>query len=201
MCLKIWSTSNYNIVGSVPSTLEVRSMEVSSDLIYLGCKGGIVEVWCKKKLYKPAQMERSFVWLQRYQFFMSTYKSIQTFYCQTVLFVQVSCSTIACIQNINYQQVYQSFNKLCWIAGMRIRLILTPYLPICKCCTETWLIRAEYIFFDQQCYTSFFHFLEILIFCLSVCLCCNCIYQQQTWRIYITHRFVSSSFLLITMPI
>lgn len=50
MFLKIWNASNHNIVGSVPSTLEVRSMVVSSDLIYLGCKGGIVEVWCRKKL-------------------------------------------------------------------------------------------------------------------------------------------------------
>ncbi|XP_022882445.1 putative E3 ubiquitin-protein ligase LIN isoform X2 [Olea europaea var. sylvestris] len=47
--VKIWSTSNYNMVGSLPSTLDVREMVVSSELIYLGCKSGIVEVWCKKK--------------------------------------------------------------------------------------------------------------------------------------------------------
>ncbi|KAI7980078.1 putative E3 ubiquitin-protein ligase LIN-1 [Camellia lanceoleosa] len=37
------------MVGSLPLTLEVRAMAVSSELIYLGCKGGTVEVWCRKK--------------------------------------------------------------------------------------------------------------------------------------------------------
>lgn len=37
------------MVGSLASTLEVRAIAVSSDLIYLGCKGGVVEVWCKEK--------------------------------------------------------------------------------------------------------------------------------------------------------
>ncbi|KAK4481227.1 hypothetical protein RD792_012110 [Penstemon davidsonii] len=47
--VKIWSTSNYATVGSLPSTLEIRTMVVSSELIYLGCKGGLIEVWCRKK--------------------------------------------------------------------------------------------------------------------------------------------------------
>ncbi|XP_031384354.1 putative E3 ubiquitin-protein ligase LIN-1 isoform X2 [Punica granatum] len=47
--VKIWSASNYDLMGSVPSTSEIRSMAVSSELIYLGCKGGFVEVWCKQK--------------------------------------------------------------------------------------------------------------------------------------------------------
>ncbi|KAL0333888.1 UNVERIFIED_CONTAM: putative E3 ubiquitin-protein ligase LIN-1 [Sesamum angustifolium] len=47
--VKIWSTSNYSMVGSLTSTSEVRTMAVSSDLVYLGCKGGTVEVWCRKK--------------------------------------------------------------------------------------------------------------------------------------------------------
>ncbi|KAI7989544.1 putative E3 ubiquitin-protein ligase LIN-1 [Camellia lanceoleosa] len=47
--VKIWSASNYSMVGSLPLTLEVRAMAVSSELIYLGCKGGTVEVWCRKK--------------------------------------------------------------------------------------------------------------------------------------------------------
>ncbi|XP_020549522.1 putative E3 ubiquitin-protein ligase LIN [Sesamum indicum] len=47
--VKIWSTSNYSMVGSLPSTSEIRTMAVSSDLVYLGCKGGTVEVWCRKK--------------------------------------------------------------------------------------------------------------------------------------------------------
>ncbi|KAK4792879.1 hypothetical protein SAY86_023314 [Trapa natans] len=47
--VKIWSASNYDLVASLPSTVEVRSITVSSELIYLGCKGGAVEVWCKDK--------------------------------------------------------------------------------------------------------------------------------------------------------
>ncbi|XVF34865.1 hypothetical protein REPUB_Repub18cG0095400 [Reevesia pubescens] len=49
IAVKIWSTTNYNMVGSLPTTSEVRSMTISSELIYLGCKGGIVEVWDHKK--------------------------------------------------------------------------------------------------------------------------------------------------------
>ncbi|XP_009606221.1 putative E3 ubiquitin-protein ligase LIN-1 isoform X1 [Nicotiana tabacum] len=47
--VKIWNTENYSMVGSLPSTLEIRAMAVSSELVYLGGKGGILEVWCKKK--------------------------------------------------------------------------------------------------------------------------------------------------------
>lgn len=47
---KIWSVANYELVGSLASALEVRSIAVSSELIYLGCKGGTVEIWCKEKL-------------------------------------------------------------------------------------------------------------------------------------------------------
>ncbi|XVE54241.1 hypothetical protein DITRI_Ditri03aG0064600 [Diplodiscus trichospermus] len=49
VAVKIWNTTNYNMVGSLPTTSEVRSMAISSELIYLGCKGGIVEVWDQKK--------------------------------------------------------------------------------------------------------------------------------------------------------
>ncbi|KAG9453476.1 hypothetical protein H6P81_006380 [Aristolochia fimbriata] len=38
--VKIWSTANYNMVGSLQTTLDVRAMAVSSELIYLGCKVG-----------------------------------------------------------------------------------------------------------------------------------------------------------------
>ncbi|KAL3535729.1 hypothetical protein ACH5RR_004190 [Cinchona calisaya] len=55
--VKIWSTLNYSMVGSLPSTSEVRSVAVSSDLIYLGCKGGLVEVWCKKKHSKVETLQ------------------------------------------------------------------------------------------------------------------------------------------------
>lgn len=47
---KIWSVTNFEQVGSLPSAFEVRSIAVSSELIYLGCKGGNVEIWCKEKL-------------------------------------------------------------------------------------------------------------------------------------------------------
>lgn len=45
------------MVGSVPTTLEVRSMAISSDIIYVGGKGGIVEVWCKKKLERKETLQ------------------------------------------------------------------------------------------------------------------------------------------------
>ncbi|XP_059286266.1 putative E3 ubiquitin-protein ligase LIN-1 isoform X1 [Lycium ferocissimum] len=47
--VKIWNTANYSMVGSLQSTLEIRAMAISSELIYLGGKGGIVEAWCRKK--------------------------------------------------------------------------------------------------------------------------------------------------------
>ncbi|KAF4389991.1 hypothetical protein F8388_002933 [Cannabis sativa] len=47
---KILSTSDYNIVGSLVTTLEVRVMAISSELIYLGCKKGSVEIWNREKL-------------------------------------------------------------------------------------------------------------------------------------------------------
>ncbi|KAJ0031553.1 hypothetical protein Pint_13215 [Pistacia integerrima] len=50
--VKIWSASNYAMVGSLPTTCEVRAMAVSSELVYLGCKGGAVEIWDSKKQTK-----------------------------------------------------------------------------------------------------------------------------------------------------
>ncbi|KAK3210681.1 hypothetical protein Dsin_015387 [Dipteronia sinensis] len=50
--VKIWSASNYGMVGSLSTTHEVRTMAVSSELVYLGCKGGIVEIWDQKKQTK-----------------------------------------------------------------------------------------------------------------------------------------------------
>ncbi|KAH9762404.1 RING-type E3 ubiquitin transferase [Citrus sinensis] len=47
--VKMWSTSNYNMVGSLPTLSEVRAMVVSSELVYLGCKGGTVEIWDQKR--------------------------------------------------------------------------------------------------------------------------------------------------------
>lgn len=31
------------------TTADVRTIVVSSDLVYLGCKGGSIEIWCKEK--------------------------------------------------------------------------------------------------------------------------------------------------------
>ncbi|KAF9614590.1 hypothetical protein IFM89_019373 [Coptis chinensis] len=47
--VKLWSASDFSLVGSLTSTLEVRTMAVSSELVYLGCKMGTVEIWCKEK--------------------------------------------------------------------------------------------------------------------------------------------------------
>lgn len=45
------------MIGSLTSALEVRSMAISSKIIYLGCKGGIVEVWCRKKLERKETLQ------------------------------------------------------------------------------------------------------------------------------------------------
>lgn len=45
------------MIGSLPSTMEVRAVAISTELIYLGCKGGIVEVWCRKKLNKRETLQ------------------------------------------------------------------------------------------------------------------------------------------------
>lgn len=37
------------MVGSLQTGSDVRAMAVSSELIYLGCKGGTLEIWDKKK--------------------------------------------------------------------------------------------------------------------------------------------------------
>lgn len=37
------------MVGFLPTTLEVRTMAISSELIYLGGKGGSVEIWDREK--------------------------------------------------------------------------------------------------------------------------------------------------------
>lgn len=46
---QIWSAANFSLVGSLPTTLEVRAMAISSELIYLGGKGGCVEIWDREK--------------------------------------------------------------------------------------------------------------------------------------------------------
>ncbi|XP_039143761.1 putative E3 ubiquitin-protein ligase LIN-1 [Dioscorea cayenensis subsp. rotundata] len=55
--VKVWNTSNYNLVGSLPTNSEVRSTIASSDLIYLGCKMGTVEIWSRQKLSKVSTLQ------------------------------------------------------------------------------------------------------------------------------------------------
>ncbi|KAL6224049.1 hypothetical protein ACLB2K_002905 [Fragaria x ananassa] len=50
--VKIWSAANFSLVGSLSTTLEVRAMALSSELIYLGGKGGCVEIWDREKQNK-----------------------------------------------------------------------------------------------------------------------------------------------------
>ncbi|KAL0904068.1 hypothetical protein M5K25_026139 [Dendrobium thyrsiflorum] len=55
--VKIWNASNYSPMGSLPSILEVRCMTISSELIYLGSKSGVVEVWSKDKLSRVGTLQ------------------------------------------------------------------------------------------------------------------------------------------------
>ncbi|XP_024959066.1 putative E3 ubiquitin-protein ligase LIN [Cynara cardunculus var. scolymus] len=55
--LKIWNASNYTLNQSVSLGSEVRTMVISSDMIYMGCKGGVVEVWCRKKLTRKETLQ------------------------------------------------------------------------------------------------------------------------------------------------
>jgi WD40 repeat protein len=55
--LKIWKASNYSLVGSIATTMEVRTIAISSELIYLGCKGGVIEIWCKQKLVRKETLQ------------------------------------------------------------------------------------------------------------------------------------------------
>ncbi|KAG9453788.1 hypothetical protein H6P81_006692 [Aristolochia fimbriata] len=55
--VKIWSTANYNMVGSLQTTLDVRAMAVSSELIYLGCKVGTIEIWSAEKHIRTGTLQ------------------------------------------------------------------------------------------------------------------------------------------------
>jgi WD40 repeat protein len=37
------------MIGSLPTMQDVRAVAISLDLIYLGCKGGTVEIWGREK--------------------------------------------------------------------------------------------------------------------------------------------------------
>ncbi|CAN1330911.1 Putative E3 ubiquitin-protein ligase LIN-1 [Linum perenne] len=47
--VKIWNASNHRLVGSLSTTMDVRTMTISSELIYLGGKVGTIEIWDRKK--------------------------------------------------------------------------------------------------------------------------------------------------------
>ncbi|XP_076896077.1 putative E3 ubiquitin-protein ligase LIN-1 [Bidens hawaiensis] len=54
---KIWDASTYDLVQSISLTSEVRTMAISSEFIYFGCKTGTVEVWCRNKLVKKETLQ------------------------------------------------------------------------------------------------------------------------------------------------
>ncbi|KAK1266062.1 putative E3 ubiquitin-protein ligase LIN-1 [Acorus gramineus] len=55
--VKIWSTSTSSVVGSLPTTMEVRSMTISTELIYLGSKMGAIEIWSRDKLSRVGTLQ------------------------------------------------------------------------------------------------------------------------------------------------
>nr|KAJ0203061.1 hypothetical protein LSAT_V11C500282180 [Lactuca sativa] len=54
---KIWNASTYGLVESLSLTSEVRSMAISSEFIYFGCKLGIMEVWHRNKLTRKETLQ------------------------------------------------------------------------------------------------------------------------------------------------
>ncbi|KAJ0962586.1 hypothetical protein J5N97_027708 [Dioscorea zingiberensis] len=55
--VKVWNASNYDLVGSFPTTMDVRSIVTSAELIYLGGKMGTVEIWSRDKLNKVSTLQ------------------------------------------------------------------------------------------------------------------------------------------------
>ncbi|CAO2175201.1 unnamed protein product [Urochloa humidicola] len=55
--VKVWSCGNYNQVGSMPSSMEARSLVVSADLIYVGSRNGAVEIWSREKLTRIGTLQ------------------------------------------------------------------------------------------------------------------------------------------------
>lgn len=54
---QIHNASNYTLVGSLPCTTEIRSIAISTDLIYIGCKMGVVDIWSREKLTRIASLQ------------------------------------------------------------------------------------------------------------------------------------------------
>jgi len=55
--MQVWNCANYNLVGSMPSSMEARSLVVSADLIYLGSRNGAVEIWSREKLTRIGTLQ------------------------------------------------------------------------------------------------------------------------------------------------
>uniref|UniRef100_K3XE45 RING-type E3 ubiquitin transferase n=1 Tax=Setaria italica TaxID=4555 RepID=K3XE45_SETIT len=55
--VKVWNCGNYNLVGSMPSSMEARSLVVSADLIYVGSRNGAVEIWSREKLTRIGTLQ------------------------------------------------------------------------------------------------------------------------------------------------
>ncbi|CAL4959147.1 unnamed protein product [Urochloa decumbens] len=55
--VKVWNCVNYNQVGSMPSSMEARSLVVSTDLIYVGSRNGAVEIWSREKLTRIGTLQ------------------------------------------------------------------------------------------------------------------------------------------------
>ncbi|WVZ72933.1 hypothetical protein U9M48_021315 [Paspalum notatum var. saurae] len=55
--VKVWSCANYGLVGSMASAAEARSLVVSADLVYVGSRGGAVEIWSREKLARIGTLQ------------------------------------------------------------------------------------------------------------------------------------------------
>ncbi|CAO2209349.1 unnamed protein product [Urochloa humidicola] len=55
--VKVWNCGNYSLVGSMPSSMEARSLVVSADLIYVGSRNGAVEIWSREKLTRIGTLQ------------------------------------------------------------------------------------------------------------------------------------------------
>ncbi|XP_059063174.1 putative E3 ubiquitin-protein ligase LIN isoform X2 [Cryptomeria japonica] len=52
VAVKVWNLSTMSVVGTLSSSLDVRSMVVTNDFLYLGSKFGTIEVWLRDRLMK-----------------------------------------------------------------------------------------------------------------------------------------------------
>ncbi|XP_031485359.1 putative E3 ubiquitin-protein ligase LIN isoform X2 [Nymphaea colorata] len=55
--VKMWTTASYTTVGSLVPTADVRSLAITSELIYLGCRTGSIEVWSRENHRRVGTLE------------------------------------------------------------------------------------------------------------------------------------------------